>query len=307
MQTLSFRAMHSQMAVFIDSDRPSLSRRLNEVPAWFESWEQRLSRFRPDSELSRLNQAGSGERPVSTLMVEVLQCALRAGRLSAGLVTPFVLDAVEAAGYDRSYELLDPEQQTRPGYPADNPQALSDMKLHPHRRTVFLPGGKRLDLGGVAKGWAADRSARRLGKQAPALVDAGGDIAVSGPQASGEPWPVAVADPFNPGAQLDLVLLQRGGVATSGRDFRRWKQAGAWQHHIIDPRTGRPALTDVISATVVASSALVAEAAAKAALILGSAEGVAWLDAHHDLAGLLVLESGETVHSRRWLYHIWRS
>ena len=169
------------------------------------------------------------------------------------------------------------------------------------RRThaVTLPAGVRLDLGGVAKGWAADRAARLLAAAGPALVDAGGDVAISGPMADGSPWPIAITNPFAPEDSLGLLLLDRGAVATSGRDYRRWRRGGVEQHHIIDPRTGRPAQTDVLAATVVAPDGPSAEVAAKCALILGSDAGLAWLHARPTLAGLLVLDDGRVLYSRR--------
>jgi thiamine biosynthesis lipoprotein len=165
----------------------------------------------------------------------------------------------------------------------------------------------RLDLGGVAKGWAADQAARRLAEAGPALVDAGGDISVSGPMADGLPWPIAIANPFAPDQSLGLALLARGAVATSGRDYRRWMRGGLEQHHIIDPRSGQPAQTDILSATIVAPDGPLAEMAAKVALILGSRAGLAWLDARPTLAGLLVLEDGRILRSRRmdaYLYNM---
>ena len=159
-------------------------------------------------------------------------------------------------------------------------------------RTVRLPHGMRLDFGGVAKGWAADQAAARLAAYAPALVDAGGDIAISGPMVNGDPWPVAVADPMEPERDLTLLMLRNESVATSGRDYRRWARNGKMQHHIVDPRTGRPAETDVLSATVIALTAREAEVAAKVALILGSRVGLKWIEAREQFAAMLVLENG---------------
>jgi thiamine biosynthesis lipoprotein len=163
----------------------------------------------------------------------------------------------------------------------------------------------RLDFGGMAKGWAADQAARRLSSVAPALVDAGGDIAVSDAMASGEAWPIAIADPFKADADLDLLMVNRGGVATSGRDYRRWQREGKWLHHIIDPRTGAPAETDVLTATVIGPTTAEAEVAAKVALILGSQTGMQWIEARPELAGLLVLENGQVVRSRRLDKYMW--
>jgi thiamine biosynthesis lipoprotein len=123
--------------------------------------------------------------------------------------------------------------------------------------------------------------------------------------ADGSPWPLGVTDPVT-GGELDRMALSGGGIATSGRDYRRWLQHGTPRHHIIDPRTSRSAETDVLSVTVVAPSAKVAEVAAKAALILGSRGGLDWIEARPPLAALVVLESGRAIRSTRWREHTWR-
>ncbi len=299
MLRFDFRAMGCQMLAIIDSDTEVARETLMQVPVWFEAWEASLSRFRQDSELSALNRAAGKPMQASETMWQVIKASLRAAQSSAGLVTPTLLDAVEAAGYDRSFPLLEAAGVS------DSvviPEALRDwhaVELDPGTRTVRLPAGVRLDFGGVAKGWAADQAAQRLNLIAPALVDAGGDIAVSEGKTDGEPWPIAVADPLNAGADLDLLMIEQGGVATSGRDYRRWKRNGRWQHHIIDPRTGAPAETDVLTATVIGPTTADAEVAAKAALILGSVRGMEWIEARSELAGLLVLEDGRIFRSQR--------
>jgi len=302
MQQIAFHAMGCQMMAAIDSPLPEVQAQLNEVPGWFETWEQHLSRFRPDSELSQVNRSG-GDQSISTVLAQVVREALVAQRQSEGLVNPLLLNALEAAGYDRNFADLQEGITTQ----SDVPPMMQtwDLELDFDNRLLNLPPGARLDLGGVAKGWAADRAARRLGKLAPALVDAGGDVAASAPRADGSPWPIGVQNPLDPNEQLDLVMLWDGGVATSGRDYRYWRKDGRWQHHIIDPRTGQPALTDVLSATVVAPSTRRAEAAAKSIVILGSLEGLSWLDERPALAGLLILEDGSIIPSCRWPDHIW--
>jgi thiamine biosynthesis lipoprotein len=129
------------------------------------------------------------------------------------------------------------------------------------------------------------------------LVDAGGDIAVNRARSGHIPWVIGVNDPFNRGAYLEKIYLGEGGVATSGRDHRQWKQGGKLRHHIIDPRTGKPADTDLLSVTVVAPNVMEAEVAAKTVLILGSQSGLDWLDRHEGVAGLAVLENGELLGS----------
>jgi thiamine biosynthesis lipoprotein len=296
MQEYQFRAMGCQVLAVVDSDDAPVATHLAAVPNWFETWEQQLSRFRPDSELSRLNATSGRPVVVPPPLWEVLGVALDAARQSEGLVQPTILAALEAAGYDRSFD--DPAPAIA-GAPL--PAHAGDwraIKLDRQAHTVTLPAGVRLDLGGVAKGWAADQAARRLAKAGPALVDAGGDISVSGPMADRSPWPIAIANPFAPEESFGLLLAQ-GAVATSGRDYRRWMRGGVEQNHIIAPRSGRPAQTDILSATIVAPDSALAEIAAKVALILGSRAGLAWLDARPTLAGLLVLENGRILRSRR--------
>ncbi len=297
MPQISFRAMGCQMQVLLEADTVAARRALAEVPAWFEAWEQALSRFRADSELSRLNRSAGAAMPVSAVLWEVLAVARAAAQLSAGLVTPTLLSALEAAGYDRTFDALGAGQPVAPAPSQPAPALTLDEALVldevPH--TVQLLGGVRLDFGGVAKGWAAGQAAQRLGAYGPALVEAGGDIAVSGPRAGGAPWQIGVASPLAPDEDLAQLWLTDGGVATSGRDYRRWQQGGAWQHHLLDPRTSRPAQTDVLSATVLAPDLVQAEVAAMVALILGRARGLAWLAARPALTGVLVLEDGRVL------------
>ena len=297
MQERQFRAMGCQMLAVIDCPDRQAAVLLEAVPNWFASWEQQLSRFRPDSDLSRLNAAAGRPIVVSETLWDVLAVALDAARASGGLVQPSLLAPLEAAGYDRPFDEL---AAALPD--AAQPAPVADWRtlaLNQRSRAVALPAGARLDLGGVAKGWAAAQATRRLAEIGPALVDAGGDIVVSGPMADGEPWPIGIANPFAAQHSLGLLLLPRGAVATSGRDYRRWTRGGVAQHHIIDPRTGRPAQTDVLSATVVAPNGPTAEMAAKVALILGGAAGLAWLDARPPLAGLVVLDDGRILGSQR--------
>jgi thiamine biosynthesis lipoprotein len=299
MQTLSFRAMGCQMLAALDGDTADETQ-LAAVPVWFERWEQQLSRFRPTSDLCRLNAAGSHLVVVSPDLWAVLQAALAGAELSAGLVRPTVLGALEAAGYDRSFDTLAQDVATPMSAGVVGAEDWRGIVLDPQRRTATLPPGVRLDLGGVAKGWAAERAAATLGRSCPALVDAGGDIAVSGPMADGSPWPIAIADPHAPERSLGTLLIPRGAVATSGRDERRWRQGGYEQHHIIDPRTGQPAQTDVLAATVLAPDGPSAEIAAKIALILGSRAGLDWIEARPQFAALLVLDNRDVLQSSRF-------
>lgn len=294
---IEFRAMGCQMAAVIESGDLAAQERLNQVPAWFETWEGVLSRFRAGSELNRLNDSAGEAVPVSSVLWEVVQVALLAARRSRGMVTPAVLPALEAAGYDRSFEQLE-EAPTGPHpQPAGQVPDWRSIEFDPGRRTIRLPHGMRIDLGGVAKGWAARRAANRLAVFGPALVEAGGDISVSGPRQGGRPWQIGVADPRDPESDIATMFVLRGGVATSGQDHRRWTRGGVWQHHLIDPRTGSPATTDVLSATVWADSLEQAEVAAKVIILLGGRSGLDWVKQQRNHEALVVLVDGTCVRS----------
>lgn len=306
MKRLEFHAMGSRMLAILDSSSPAAGSVLQNVPGWFEQWEQALSRFRLDSELSLLNRSEGQPVSVSDTLWDVFHAARQAEQDTDGLVRPTVLDALLQAGYDRSFDRLPPFRQPETAGVLELPTRTTTIAWDETTRTICLPEGVHLDFGGVAKGWAAEKAAGHLKHYGPALVDAGGDIAISAPRPGGQPWPIGIRDPFQPENHFETLLIKYGGVATSGIDYHRWQQGGQWNHHIIDPRSGLPADTDLLTVTVVAQDAIRAEAAAKAVLILGSAAGMDWLESDPALAGILVLQSGETHYSDRIRNYLWR-
>ena len=300
MQRLEFRAMGCHMTVVFDADRHTAA--VKNVPTWFEAWEQTFSRFRADSELNRINQRAGHWTRVSAAMWDVTHLALVAARWTDGLYSPTILNALEAAGYDRIFEAITASAEPITPHPDGQWRSIQRQSL---KRSIWLPSDARLDLGGIVKGWAADRAAKKLGAHGPALIDAGGDVAVSGPCADGSPWPIGVLNPFQPDQPFETLKIERGGVATSGKDYRRWLRDGKWQHHLIDPRTGLPAQTDVLSATVIAPNAVEAEIAAKVIAICGSAEGLTWLEEQPDYAAVIVREDGRAVYSAQMQRYLW--
>ena len=130
-------------------------------------------------------------------------------------------------------------------------------------------------------------------------MNAGGDVAIGAPRIGGRPWEIGVSNPFDPGTDFAILHVTHGGVASSGKDRRHWSRNGFFNHHIIDPFTGLPAASDVLRATIVTTSVIEAEAAAKAALILGSGRGMDWIEADPSLAGLFILDNGDILYSRR--------
>jgi thiamine biosynthesis lipoprotein len=301
---VEFHAMGSRMLAALECPVEQAGI-LQQVPVWFAEWEQLFSRFKPDSELNRLNGNNGKPFPVSSQLWEVLKLSLQNVQKSDGLVTPAVLDQLELAGYDRSFEQIQNNAVKKFQIPSDEP-CLDEIVMDESTHSVTLPKHLRLDLGGVAKGWAANQAMLRLSEIHPALVNAGGDIAVSGPLSNSNAWPVGVRDPFKPGSDLALLGLKESSVATSGRDYHRWMMNGTWQHHLIDPRTGNPANTDLLTATVIAPNVMAAEMAAKMILILGSERGKEWLEQQTGFEGLLILaEGGTLLPSRGWKEQLW--
>ncbi len=285
--------MGCRMLAAIDNDVEFVDNALDQVPGWFEEWEQSLSRFRYDSELIQLNTNSERWQPVSQTLWDVLAASIDAFRISKGYVNVGMLPALENAGYDRSFELVNAFGQTATKTDFVETVDLNAVQLDHATRSVFIPRGLRLDFGGVAKGWAAHQALLRLMDLGPALVDAGGDIAISASMQSGEAWPIGIADPFRDGELMEMLFVDQGGVATSGRDYRKWTLNGRPQHHIIDPSTGLPAVTDLLSATVLAPSVMLAEMAAKKAFILGAERGLEWIEGQPEMAGLLVSEGDD--------------
>ena len=301
---LDFRAMGCEMMAAIDVD--SLPAEMELLPNWFEGWEKTFSRFRQDSELNQVNNWAGIATQVSQDFAEVFELALNAESSSSGLVTPLVLDALLNAGYNQTFEHLKLKSENSEMEKIVILPHLTEIRWDPITRTIITPPDLHLDFGGIVKGWAAQKTAERLSEFGPTLMDAGGDIAVSGTRADGQPWSIGVANPFNPSENIEIIQLLEGGVATSGRDRRRWVMGDHWQHHIIDPRSGFPAKTDLLPVTVIAPSVSKAEMAAKTCLILGSQRGIDWLETDESLAGLFVLENGQCLTSERFNNYIWR-
>jgi thiamine biosynthesis lipoprotein len=300
LQKLEFHAMGCEMLVALD--HPTPVKELDRVPEWFEHWESLFSRFRLNSELARVNSSDGAPVQVGAEFAEVFELSREAEKQSHGLVTPVLLDALLEAGYDRSFELLAPSPHIIEPQPH---VGLSQIEWDATTRTIFLPPGLHLDFGGIVKGWAANETVNRLKKYGPVLMDAAGDIAIGTKLSNGKRWPVGVADPFHPPNNLELLKLENCGVATSGKDRRRWQQNGNGYHHIIDPRTNLPAETDVLTASVIAPASIQAEWAAKTSLLLGSQAGLEWLNANPELAGLLVLEDGQCLYSDNFEKYLW--
>jgi thiamine biosynthesis lipoprotein len=232
------------------------------------------SRFRADSELTALNQAGGGQRPVSALFAELIGAALRAARLTDGAVDPTCAAALAGLGYDRDFEQVRGGTAAPPGPPAGPVPGWASVELDPAAGRARLLDGAQLDLGATAKAWAADRCAELIAGHVDGgvLVSLGGDIAVAGPPPDGG-WRVKIADDHaaGPDAAGPTVAITAGGLATSSVTVRAWRSGGQPVHHIIDPATGGPAQVCWRTVSVAAGTCVDANTASTAAIIRGAA------------------------------------
>lgn len=249
-------------------------------------FDEACSRFREDSELSMLNARAGRPVDVGPLLLDAIELALRGARLTDGALDPTIGVALEQAGYDRDFSLLDPAAEGETGTPAPRlvarrRAAWRQIEVDHVRRRARIPAGTKLDLGATAKALAADRSAAavhsRLG--CGVLVALGGDIATTG-AAPARGWEVHVTDDHRdgPDAPGQRLAISEGGLATSSTTARRWCRGGESMHHIIDPHTGRPAQTPWRTVSVAAADCVDANIASTGALLQGT-RAPGWLRA----------------------------
>lgn len=256
--------------------------------------ERRWSRFLSGSELSRLNAAAGRPVVVSAETFALVSAAVDAWRRSRGLFDPTVLTSLHSLGYDRSFDTIESTGPQAP--PPSRSPGCAGIVLSPKPRLVMLPAGVGLDLGGIAKGLAADWVVEELLDHcAGACVNVGGDVRVSGDAPDSGGWVVAVEHPLEVGTDVVRLALADGAVCTSSRLRRRWRRNGTSQHHIIDPRTGRPSDTSLVAATVVAGTAVEAEVLCKVALLDGPSAAEPLLEETGGVA-VVVDEDGRVVH-----------
>jgi thiamine biosynthesis lipoprotein len=269
--------------------------------------EARWSRFRPDSEISRLNRLDGAPAVVSAPTIELIAHAIEGWKVSDGNFDPTMLGDVIRAGYDRSYEQLQDDAT-----PAGETGAVERGEQWWHRdcggiqfdratNMVQLPVGVGFDPGGIGKGFAADLvvTAAMAAGAAGALVNVGGDLRVTGQPPSGPRWLIDVLDPFNPAAVVATVGLVDGAVATSTRVRRTWTRDGRPQHHLLDTRSGEPAGNGVAAVSVIASEGWRAEVLAKAAFIAGVDAARTQIESKA-AAALLITDSGTVIPIGAW-------
>jgi thiamine biosynthesis lipoprotein len=285
---------------------------LQEVRAEVAACDLACSRFRDDSELSSLNDPSRAQVAVlvSSWLADALVTAIWAARETEGLVDPTIGQCLVDLGYDRSFEMLRPDQPLVVRATHVPAWARVDVRERPAQSRPFeaqfevrVPLGARLDLGATAKALCADRAACRANNAAGCgvLVSLGGDVAVAGASPQ-DGWPVRVTDRADANPALDgqgqTVAVRTGGLATSGTSARRWAQEGRQRHHLVDPRTAQPAEEVWRTVSVAAASCVEANVASTASIILAH-DAPDWLSGR-DVHARLVAANGEVVFVGAW-------
>jgi thiamine biosynthesis lipoprotein len=272
----------------VGHDRSARARRTRDLAierafAWFDRVESVCSRFDAGSELRRLCATHGVEVEVSPMLFEAVRFAVVVAAETEGAFDPTVGVRMEARGFNRDYR---DGAVVRSGVRHEEPTSYRDVVLNESARSVRLERALLLDLGAVAKGLAIDMAVQELRSLVNFVVDAGGDLYCGGHNAAGQPWTIGIRHPRERNALLTRVSLTDAALCTSGDYERRVSEGADGEHHVLTPATG-VSPRDVISASVIAPTAMVADALGTAAFVLGCAEGLALLE-HHQLRACLV-------------------
>lgn len=300
-RTARIMATHISVHVACEPEREQqAAQAIESCLDWLRVVERRLTRFQPTSELCRLNAAAGTWRGVSRTLFMAVEQSVVAAHATDGLFDPTLLPVLERLGYDRDFrEIVEdeagPEQPTSPAH--EEAGAWRAIQLDRERLRVRLPAGARLDVGGIAKGWAADVGLERCFSAFPnVLINVGGDMGVRGHGPDGRAWAIGIHNPREHllGAEphIAVISMASGGIAGSGALDTHWRRGGERLHHLLDPRTLRPARlwqdesddgpdaeSLIATATAFAPTGAHAEVATKVALLRGFPEALRRVEA----------------------------
>jgi thiamine biosynthesis lipoprotein len=274
----------------VRAEGPEVNAAVDRAFGWFHEIEQRCSRFTQSSELMQLSAKNGTAIHVSSILYEAVQFALMLAEESGGAFDPTVGHKMAGRGFNKEHRTGEIVCTVA----ADDDVSYRDVQLDPDLRTIRLLRPLTLDLGAVAKGLAVDAAARELEPFKDFVIDAGGDLYMGGLNPEGTPWRVGIHHPRRDYELIDSLMVTNQAICTSG-DYERREPNGDG-HHILDPRTGGSA-NAVASATVVASGAMLADALATAAFVLGPEAGIQLLD-RMGVEGLIVTPELERYETR---------
>ena len=281
--------MGTFVTIHVVSDQADAA--LDSAFEWFHQIEHVCSRFDPRSELAQLTRCAGTPVRVSPILYEAVQFAVRVATETGGALDPTVGRRMEANGFSRNYRT---GESVRTPFDSDLDADYRDVELDPEQLTITLRRPVVLDLGAVAKGLAVDMAARELEQYGHYAIDAGGDLYLAGCNPDGVPWTVGIRHPREEGL-IETIRVTNAAVCTSG-DYER--HSGSGTHHILDPRTSESPVA-AASATVRAATAMVADALATAAFVLGPVAGIQLLE-RLGLEGLIVTPAIERFETAGW-------
>lgn len=264
---------------------------------WFSYVSNEWSRFEKNNSLEQFNNQQQGKRiQVSPLFFEVLYASQEYAKQTNFYFNPFLLENIEELGYDKSFPLLK-RKESNPSIKPPRLPLSEVLEFDPTSFTVQKTMDCKVDLGGFAKGWSVDYAAKWLKQQAcinTGFVNAGGDLIVW--SSFNEPWNISIANPFRESEIIHHISIKDGAIATSNTIYRKWAKEKKEYHHILNGRTGKCANSNVIQATVIGPSIMEAEVLTKILIILGSVNGVLWLNEHYPhVSYIIVCDNGQVL------------
>lgn len=285
-----FKAMNTTLHTWLLNNENQ-----DKVEQWFYFVENKLSRFKPNSELSQLNRSNGKPFFMSPLLFEIMSEAIRYYKETDGLFNPFMGHIIEGLGYSESFEKLSTPSTCKwevTEQPINEPYLL-DKRM----KCITLRRGVQVDLGGIAKAWSANYMMNKLHQAGVArgAINAGGDIVSWG--AVEQDWEISIAHPLQTERDIITVRANNGfGIATSSRIKRSWKdQDGFLHHHLIDPRTQQSSTSDLIQVSVISSDLTIAEIVTKCVLLLGSESGIPWFKEKYPELALIAVREDLTI------------
>ena len=301
MEFYIFRAMNSAIVMAADGRTDEVRFGFQTARDFIETCEKRFSRFLDTSELSQLNRSQGQWFLASPDLFELLKLSRQFYERTSGLFDPTILTDLKRVGYDRSMDELrqlnlisNNDGRAKPGERLRERFYFGMVQMDDELSSIWLPEGLEIDLGGIAKGWIAEKAALLLARFSTACtVSAGGDMVLVGTPDELDYWEIELEDPRNPAQALTMLKLGPGAVATSSIVKRSWRQGEKLRHHLIDPRTGDPAETDWLCVTAIADRAVAAEVFAKALLIAGSGQAMELFSRNQEISFIAVDRDGK--------------